>query len=398
MRVFLSTYGSRGDVEPMVALALELQSRGAEVRVAAPPDFEEFLAGFGLPMVPVWRSAQGLTKSAPSPASIPERAAEVVAAVFEVLTEAARGHDAIVATGMFPAAAAALSVAELLEIRAISVTFQQLTLPSLRRRPMALPGRPLPTDVTDNQMLWDLDAENNNVLFGEALNSSRAKYGLPRVEDVRQYVVGDRPWLATDPTLDPWLDAQPITQTGAWILPDERPLPDDLKDFLNRGEPPVFVGFGSMPMHSSINAAETVIEAVRAQGRRVILKRGWAELDLIDDQDDCFTVDEVNQQALFPHTAAVVHHGGAGTTMTATRAGTPQVVVPQLADQPYWAGRVAELGIGIAHDGPTLTTESLSTALKAALQRKEEAQAIAAKIRTDGTAVAAELLLRDGSR
>jgi vancomycin aglycone glucosyltransferase len=397
MRVLLSTYGSRGDVEPMVGLALELQARGAEVRVCAPPDFEEFLAGFGLPIVPIWRSARGLTKSKPAPASIPERAAEIIAAEFEVLTEAAQGFDTVVATGMLPAAAGALSVAELIGIRAVSVTFQQLTLPSPRRRPLALPGRPLPDDVTDNQTLWELDAESNNALFGEALNSSRTKYGLPRVDDVRQYVVGDDPWLATDPILDPWQGPQPPIQTGAWILPDERPLPNDLTEFLNRGEAPVFVGFGSMPMHSSANAAQTVIEAVRAQGRRVILKRGWAELELVDDQDDCFIVDEINQQALFPRAAAVVHHGGAGTTLTATRAGTPQVVVPQLADQPYWAGRVADLGIGVAHDGPTPTTESLSTALEAALNLTTEAQAIAGKIRTDGTAVAARLLL-DGSR
>ncbi|WP_328332432.1 glycosyltransferase [Kribbella sp. NBC_00382] len=399
MRVFLSTYGSRGDVEPMLALALELRSQGAEVRMAAPPDFEEFVAGFGLSMVPIWRSAEGLTKSKPAPATIPERAAEIIAAEFEVLTEAAHGFDVVVATGMLPAAAGALSVAELLKIDAVSVTFQQLTLPSSQRRPLALPGRPLPADVTDNQTLWDLDAESNNVLFGEALNSSRTKYGLPRVDDVRQYVVGAKPWLATDPTLDPWQgDQHDVVQTGAWILKDERPLPKDLSTFLAAGEPPVFVGFGSMPMHSSTNAAEAAIEAVRAQGRRVILKRGWAGLELVDDQDDCFIVDEINQQALFPQTAAVVHHGGAGTTMTATRAGTPQVVVPQLADQPYWAGRVADLGIGVAHDGPTFTTESLTTALKAALHREDQAQAIAAKIRTDGTAVAAELLLRDGSR
>jgi vancomycin aglycone glucosyltransferase len=378
MRVLLSTYGSRGDVEPVVALALELRSRGTEVRVAAPPDFEEFLKGFGLPMVPVGWSARALTKAKPAPASIPERAAEIIAAQFEVLTDAARGCDAVVVTGMLPAAAGALSVAELLKIRAVSVTFQQLTLPSNQRRPLALPGRPFPDDVTDNQTLWDLDAESNNALFGEALNSSRTKYGLPRVEDVRQYVVGDKPWLATDPTLDPWQGGQhEIVQTGAWILPDERPLPKELSSFLDAGDPPVFVGFGSMPMHSSANVAGAAIEAVRAQGRRVILKRGWAELDLIDDQDDCFTIDEVNQQALFPRTAAVVHHGGAGTTMTATRAGTPQVVVPQLADQPYWAGRVAELGIGIAHDGPTPTTDSLSTALEAALNLKPQALALA---------------------
>ena len=93
--------------------------------------------------------------------------------------------------------------------------------------------------------------------------------------------------------------------------------------------------------------------------------------------------------------AAVVHHGGAGTTTTAARAGAPQVVVPQIADQPYWAGRVAELGIGAAHDGPTPTVESLSAALKIALapETRARAAAVAETVRTDGAAVAAKLLL-----
>lgn len=109
------------------------------------------------------------------------------------------------------------------------------------------------------------------------------------------------------------------------------------------------------------------IEAIRAQGRRALVSHGWADLALIDDRDDCFAVGEVNQQALFGRVAAVVHHGGAGTTTTAAPAGAPQVVVPQAVDQPYWAGRVAELGIGAAHDGPTPTTECLSDALRTAL-------------------------------
>jgi vancomycin aglycone glucosyltransferase len=113
-----------------------------------------------------------------------------------------------------------------------------------------------------------------------------------------------------------------------------------------------------------------------------------------DDRDDCFAVGEVNQQALFSRVAAVVHHGGAGTTTTAARAGAPQVVVPQMVDQPYWAGRVADLGIGTAHDGPTPTAESLSAALAAALTPETRARATAGArtIRTDGTAVAAALL------
>ncbi|MFG3697274.1 glycosyltransferase [Micromonospora sp. NPDC047620] len=114
-----------------------------------------------------------------------------------------------------------------------------------------------------------------------------------------------------------------------------------------------------------------------------------------DDRDDCFVVDEVNQQALFGRVAAVVHHGGAGTTTTATRAGAPQVVVPQAADQPYWAGRVADLGIGTAHDGATPTFESLSAALRTALapETRPRATAVARTIRTDGATVAAKLLL-----
>jgi vancomycin aglycone glucosyltransferase len=137
------------------------------------------------------------------------------------------------------------------------------------------------------------------------------------------------------------------------------------------------------------------IEAIRAHGRRVVLSRGWADLALIDDRDDCFVVGEVNLQALFTRVAAVVQHGGAGTTTTAARAGVPQVVVPQIADQPYWAGRVAALGIGAAHDGADPTTESLSAALQSALAPEVSLRAgeLAGTIRTDGTAVAAKLLI-----
>lgn len=399
MRVVLSTYGSRGDVEPMVQLAVRLRELGAQVRVCAPPDedFARRLASVDVPLVPVGPSARALTKAAPPPSSMSRRAAEVIAGQLEVIPAAAEGCDVLVATGMVPAAAGARSVAEKLGIPSVSVTFQQLQLPSPHRRPLEYPGRPFPPEVTDNRVLWDLDAESINALFGAALNTNRASIGLPPVDDVRDYVFGGRPWLATDPVLDPLLEMPglDVVQTGAWITPDLRPLPAGLEAFLEAGPPPVYVGFGSMPLHASADAAQVAIDAVRAQGRRVLVSRGWADLALIDDQDDCFAVGEANHQALFPRVAAVVHHGGAGTTSTAARAGAPQVVVPQLADQPYWAGRVADLGIGAAHDGPTPTFESLSTALEAALTPETHARAtsVAATIRTDGTDVAAKLLL-----
>ncbi len=120
-----------------------------------------------------------------------------------------------------------------------------------------------------------------------------------------------------------------------------------------------------MPAPESVS--RTLVDAARAVGRRAILSRGWAGLSLPDDASDCAVIDDVNQHALFPRVAAVVHHGGAGTTATAARAGVPQVIVPMFGDQFYWASRVRALTIGSSVVGP-LTTETLATALREALR------------------------------
>ncbi|MEU9164501.1 glycosyltransferase [Streptomyces sp. NPDC048424] len=401
MRVLLSAYDSRGGVEPLVGLAVRLQELGAEVSVCAPPD-EEFakrLAGVGVEMVPTGQSVRALVtgKTPPSPGGVPRRAAELVAAFYENVSAAAEGCDVLLATGLVPAVAGVKAVAEKLDIPYVYASYQPVSLPSPHHPPMPRPGRPLPEDVTDNRELWDRDVEDAQAVFGEAINTHRASIGLPPVDNVRDHVFTDRPWLAADPVLAPWQEPADldVVQTGAWVLPDERPLPADLVTFLDAGTPPVYVGFGSIPMRDPEGVARATVEAIRAQGCRAVLSRGWADLALIDDQDDCFVVGEVNHQALFRRTAAVVHHGGAGTTTTATWAGAPQVVVPQGADQPYFAGRVAELGIGAAHDGPTPAFASLSAALKTALtpETRARATAVAAAFHTDGAMVAAKLLL-----
>jgi vancomycin aglycone glucosyltransferase len=324
----------------------------------------------------------------------------LVAGHFETVGAAAEGCDAVVATGLMPAGVR--SVAESRGIPYVLAAFHSGSFPSPNQRPLPRPGKPFPPGETDNRVLWDIDAERVNALYREPLNAHRAAIGLPPVDNVRDHVFTDRPWLATDPTLAPWPGSPylDVVQTGAWILRDDRRLPADLECFLDAGEPPVFVSMGSVRAPEDV--ARVAIEAVRAQGRRVVIGRGWADLALIDDADDCFVVGEVNHQALFGRMAAVVHHGGAGTTTTATRAGAPHVVVPQIVDQPYWADRVAELGIGAAHDGPAPTVESLSAALEIGLapETRSTATAVASLIRTDGAAVAAQLLIdavRDSS-
>jgi vancomycin aglycone glucosyltransferase len=384
----------------MVGFAGALRALGAEVRVCAPPDFADLLARVGVPLVPAGQSVREMVRqvfTGKTPPSAADLAAGVIAGQADAVAGAAEGCDVLVAAGLTTAAAGAQAVSEQRGLRYMYAAYAPCYLPSPHYPPLSLHGQPVPPDVTDNQVLWDLHAQGMNAVFGAPVNAYRASLGLPAVDNVRDYVSTDHPWLAADPALAPWPEPADfsVVQTGAWILPDERPLPEELEAFLDAGAPPVYVSFGSMPMRQAEEVARAVVEAVRAQGRRVLLGTGWADLTLIDDQDDCLAVGEVNQQALFRRVAAVVHHGGAGTTTTTARAGAPQVVVPQVADQLYWAARVAALGIGVAHDGPVPTAGSLSAALGTALtpETRIGATATAGTVRADGATVAAKMLL-----
>lgn len=405
MRVLLSTYGSRGDVQPLVGLARALQGLGAEAVVSAPADaeFVGLLDRAGVPLAPAFMGVRDWIAAAKETGEgLPQLAARIVPVQYDAIAAAAAGCDAIVATGLFPSKAAAQAVAEAAGLHYVSAHFCPIYLPSPHHAPVAFPGWPHPPGETGPAALWAHNARAMNALFGDAVNALRAAIGLPAFGNVRDGVFTRRPWLAADAVLGPWrpgaetdaMQAEAV-QTGAWLLPDPRPLPAAVEAFLAAGDPPVYVGFGSMAMQAAPDAARTAIAAVRAQGRRVLLARGWAGLAAIDDRDDCRVVGEVNQQALFRRVAAVVHHGGAGTTTTAAAAGAAQLVVPQVADQPYWAGRVAALGIGAAHDGPVPGFASLSAGLATALapETRARAAAVAATIRTDGAMVAAKRLV-----
>jgi len=387
--VVLATYGSRGDVEPMAALAVRLRELGAQVRICAPPDADSTrrVAGLGVPVVPVGQPVRALaTQRRHTPA-------ELIANQFDAVrtvAAAADGCDALVATGMMPFAAGVRSVAAQRSIRFGYAAFQQLMLPSPHDPPLMYPGRPFPPEMPD--------ARSVNAAFGETLDHFRTSIGLSPVGDVRDYVrnevLGGRLWLATDPVLDPW---QPVpdldvVQTGAWILPDDRQLPAELEAFLDAGDPPVYVGFGSMPVGP--DRVRVCVDAIRTLGLRVVLRPGWTPLTGTGSDDDCFVIGEVNQQALFGRVDAVIHHGGAGTTTAAALAGVPQLVLPHAADQPYWARRVVALGIGMAHHDP-VTTTSVAAALESVVapETRERAEAVAAEIRSDGAAQAARRLL-----
>ena len=406
MRVLLSTIGSRGDVQPLVALGLQLRALGQDVRLCVPPDFRDWIEGLGFPVTPIGPEVRKFAAQSPpaTPTSISlerrrQLAEATVSTQFETVAAAAEGCDIIVAATALQIAAR--SVAERMGIPYVFAAYCPTVLPSPNHAPPplpALPGTARASATADNRDLWARDAERFNDLFGPALNSHRERMGLAAVNDARGYMFTDRPWLAADFTLGPWPDPgdRAVFQTGSWILPDERPLSPELERFLETGEPPVYFGFGSTGMPQDLS--QGMIHAARAVGRRALVSRGWADLSLMDNEPDCLAIDEVNLRTLFKRVAAVVHHGGAGTTTLAALAGAPQVVIPQRYDQHYWAERVDHLGVGTAHAG-TPTTDSLTSALKQALQPNVAASArtIAKAVGTDGAEIAARRLIDTAS-
>jgi len=400
MRVLLSTIGSRGDVQPLLALALQLKALDQDVHLCVPPDFREWIEGFGFSVTPIgpelrWTGKTSPFSTPPTPEQRRQMMEGTVATQFQTVAEAARGCDVIVAATALQIAAR--SVAEKMNIPYVFAAFCPAVLPSHHHAPpvLAMRGETPAAAMEDYSALWIEDLSRWNDMWGPILNPHRAALGLAPVTDVRSHIFSDRPWLAADAALAPWPEPSDdgVVQTGAWILPDETPLAPELEAFLQAGEPPVYFGFGSIRAPQDLNT--TMIASARALGRRAVVSRGWADLALVDDAADCVALGDVNQQALFKRVAAVVHHGGAGTTTAAARAGAPQVVIPQHYDQHYWARRVDQLGIGRAHAPGTPTTDSLTTALADALTPdvSARARAVAGAMRGDGATVAARRLV-----
>ena len=273
MRVLLSTYGSRGDVEPLVGLAVALQAVGAEAVVCAPGDaeFRQILDRAGVELVPAFMPVrEWIAEARRSPSDILGYGARMIAPQYEAIDAAAKGCDAIVATGLMPSVGAAQCVAEIRGLHYQHVSFCPLYLPSEHHPPVPYPGQTSPSVDSDNRTLWEHNREVMNALFGGVINSLRTTVGLRAVEDIREHLFTNRPLLASDAVLWPW---QPTAlcdavQTGAWILPDARPLPDDLEAFLDAGTAPVYLGFGSIAVPHAVETTRAAIGAIRSLGRR----------------------------------------------------------------------------------------------------------------------------------
>ncbi|MQS36147.1 glycosyltransferase [Streptomyces katsurahamanus] len=392
MRILITTAGSRGDVAPFTGLGRRLLDAGHQVTVAAHPAFAALVGGCGLGYRPVPGDPQGLIR-AWSRAASPEEARALTRAYVDGLAdgvaEAVAGGSDLVLTAFGPAplsqaAGEAFGVPVIGTYLAPAFATGQFPLPGARDADGLGPEGNL---AAGRAVLRRAEG-----LFAGAVTRLRTRLGLPAdapsaPADIQPVFHGFSPLVVPRP--DDWPSRAEVA--GYWWppRPDRWQPPAELVDFLQAGPPPVFIGFGSMAPGQGERLSKLVAAAVERAGVRAVVQAGWAELSGCGA--DVLPIGDLPHDWLFPRTAAVVHHAGAGTTAAGLRAGVPAVPVPVMADQPFWASRLYQLGVAPRPlPFQDLTAEALGSAITSCLSEPahrrraaELAQRIAAE---DGAA------------
>ncbi len=371
--IVFSPVGTEGDIRPMACLARAARDAGHEVRLLVSPDHLDLCRSLGMEAVSVGRSsAPEMEKLGKAGNGKPLQAMKTMLALlrencrdnFAEMPRYLEGADLLVASIIH---FASHSLSEKFRVSLCVAGHVPLLVPSRHHPPPGVANFGLPRFV--NALLWKLNSRMVDFAMRSTLDRERLAAGLPRLVGPLErhlachFLLGMDPELATLP-----VDAPPSAlQSGYWHLPSDRPLSRELESFLERGDAPVYVGFGSMADKDPATTVRIVRDAVDRTGRRALVSKGWAGIESESD-GRILSIGHEPHDILFPRLAAVVHHGGAGTTWTAARAGTPQVVVPHLMDQYWWADRVAALGLGPAPiRRENLSEDRLEAALRKAL-------------------------------
>ncbi len=257
-----------------------------------------------------------------------------------------------------------------------------------------------PSHRLAHQMMWQSFRSADNKARAEVLHLPPSSFWGPFSSLKRQkqpVLYGYSSHVLPQPR--DWDDSQHVT--GYWFLepPEGWEPPADLLHFLQSGPPPIYIGFGSMSSSKPEEAADLVLQALARTEQRGVLYEGWGGLKKEQLPGNVFMTGSIPHTWLFPHMAAVVHHGGVGTTAAGLAAGVPSIITPFFADQPFWGQRVYELGVGpkpIARRG--LTADNLTQAIERAVtdvEMRKKAASLGARIRAEnGVAQAVAIIER----
>jgi sterol 3beta-glucosyltransferase len=403
MRILAIALGSQGDVQPYVALGKGLQSAGQNVRVMTHVNFERLVTAHGLEFHPVKGNVQEIVESPEMRAllekgnflAINAHTAKIAQTAAIEWTQAGlaacQGVDLIVAG--IGGLNVAISLAEKLQIPLLPAFLFPFT-PT-----RSFPGILFPQSLAKlggtfnwlshlllRQIIWQGFRTADRISRQQVLNLPAAPFWGPYKSAVmHRYptIYGFSPSVIPKPA--DWRNTEIV---GDWFLAatDWTP-PLELMKFLQNGSPPVYIGFGSMGIRNPEETADLVLQAISRTQQRAILQSGWGGLSKADVPDRVLMVNSVPHSWLFPQMAAVVHHGGAGTTAAGLRAGVPSIVIPFFGDQPFWGQRIADLGVGTAPiPRKQLTVEKLANAIERAVTdpvMRQRAASLGAKIQAE---------------
>ncbi len=415
MRILIVAFGTRGDVQPAIALAKGLQAAGHTMTIAAGANFERWVRGYGLgfaatlDMEALMRSPEGIAwVEEPNPmrqlGHMKKLLKQNADRLPDALIEPARDADLILSG--FVSAPFTQAVSEKYGIPQMNMLLQPYyatrsgaaSLVSFTSGGKSLLN--LVAGKMGERMIWNVS--------GETTNTFRAKLGLTphsarsylQVTEKTPSIFGFSRHVVPPP--DDW-GANRAT-AGYWFLNEGQDwqAPDELLRWLNAGTPPIYLGFGSMSSSAPEQTFALVAAALAQSGQRGIVAAGWGGAAGSGAQTErIYVIDKAPHDWLFERAAGVVHHGGAGTTAAGLRAGKPTLIIPHMSDQPFWGRRVHELGVG-AKPIPRhqLTAEKLAAGIMALANAeiRKNAAELGSKIRAeDGVETGVRLVERYSS-
>jgi vancomycin aglycone glucosyltransferase len=357
MKIACIILGTRGDVQPMIALATGLIKKGHEVIIFAPSENEQLARTYNCQFVAFGPEIKKKIKENPEKQKggvavkfSPSQGKKFILDQINLLPDKIKGADLLLGAGIVVGVQTA---ADILKVPYRLVAFYPIILGTTKDDPFK------------TRMMFGFGRMIMNLMMKGYINKARANYGLPPIKDIWKHWMGENVILACDKELNKAREgsAFAFTQTGFMLLPSKNDLPANVDAFLNSGKPPVYIGFGSNPI-TNPEKYTAMFERVRdVTGQRLIISKGWADLPVIDTRDIIF-VDEMPFDLLFPRLSAVIYHGGTGTLASIARAGIPQAAFPFMGDQFDNRKQIVKLGLGPdTCDFKKITVEAISSAI-----------------------------------
>lgn len=409
--------GSRGDVQPYVALGKGLMNAGNEVRLVTHEDFESLVRSNRLEFWPVEGNVRDIAQSEVMRELLEkgnfltimsQMAREAQLGALQLAKgslAACQGADLIL--GGMGGVYVGLSLAEKFRLPFLQAYLVPFT-PTQSFASVLLPSQmPLPSGSLKRfshhltrQVMWQSFRSADRIARREVLDLPNAPfwgpYNSPQTLG-NPILYGFSPHVI--PTPPDWSDKVHIT--GYWFLdsPTDWAPPSELVEFLESGSPPVCIGFGSMGNRRPEETTELILQALDLTQQRGIMLSGWSGLKKTELPESVYMIDSVPHSWLFPRVAAVVHHGGVGTTAAGLRAGVPSIIIPFFGDQPFWGNRIAELGVGPKPiPRKKLTPEKLAASFEMAVSDhslRQRASNLGLKIRADDGIANAVAVIND---